>query len=117
MTQSREGHPEGTASPGPAKTIAVKFCGGCNPTYDRTDYWERIQAAAGDALVWVGADTPQPDGILLLCGCHSVCPLKHYDPSGYGCFVVVDSDRELPATIADRMVRKRTSSPGGGAGP
>jgi hypothetical protein len=69
------------------KTVAVKFCGGCNPTYDRVAYWEEVKARAGDAVVWVGADFPGPDGRLLLCGCPSVCPLKHYNPADYGCFI------------------------------
>ncbi len=99
MSKPREGHTEETASQRPTKTIAVEFCGGCNPTFDRVAYWERMKAETGDAVRWAGADAPRPDGMLLLCGCHSVCPLKHYDPSGYGCFVVVDSDRVSPATI------------------
>ena len=106
MNPSREGHPEGTASPRPAKIMAVKFCGGCNPTYDRVAYWEAIKARTGDAAVWVGADFPGPDGMLLICGCPSVCPLKHYNPADYGCFILVDSDRRTPEAVAASIFDK-----------
>lgn len=66
------------------KTVIVKFCGGCNPKYDRVAYWEEIKTRAGDAVTWVAADFPRPDGMLLICGCHSVCPLKHYNQADYG---------------------------------
>ncbi|HRS83509.1 MAG TPA: hypothetical protein P5238_08490 [Smithellaceae bacterium] len=88
------------------KNVIVKFCGGCNPTYDRLAYWEEIKARTGDDVTWVGADFPRPDGMLLICGCHSVCPLKHYKPADYGFFILVDSDRRSPEDVAAGIIDK-----------
>ncbi|HNV57598.1 MAG TPA: hypothetical protein PK953_09740 [Smithellaceae bacterium] len=88
------------------KKVIVKFCGGCNPKYDRVAYWEEIKARAGDAVTWVAADFPRPDGMLLICGCHSVCPLKHYNQADYGFFILVDSDRKSPGSVAGSIIDK-----------
>ena len=31
------------------RRVAIKFCGGCNPGFDRVQYFNRIRAAAGDS--------------------------------------------------------------------
>jgi hypothetical protein len=56
------------------KKVALKFCGGCDPGYDRTEYWERIRSAAGEGIEWV---SPAEDGrlmVLLISGCRRACP-------------------------------------------
>ena len=55
------------------KTIRLKFCGGCNPEYDRLAVAENIQrrlTAAGYRLV--GADE-SADGVVAVCGCACAC--------------------------------------------
>jgi hypothetical protein len=54
--------------------VALKFCGGCNPAYDRVEYWEQIRGAAGDRIDWVPLDADRYDAILLICGCKIMCP-------------------------------------------
>jgi hypothetical protein len=54
--------------------VALKYCGGCDPAYDRVEYWERIRDAAGDRIDWVSPDDPDYDAVLLICGCGKMCP-------------------------------------------
>ena len=58
------------------RRIAVKFCGGCDPTYDRVEYLESIKAAAGDLLDWVSVDSPDFETLLIINGCEKACPEK-----------------------------------------
>ena len=53
--------------------IGVKFCGGCNPRYDRGEFYrnflrehveQHIETASPDALY---------DLLLVICGCPSAC--------------------------------------------
>jgi 4-hydroxybutyrate CoA-transferase len=55
-------------------TIQVKYCGGCNPRYDRTDLIRRIREDfPGINIVY---ETPSPEGadfVLVVCGCPVRC--------------------------------------------
>jgi hypothetical protein len=53
--------------------VALKYCGGCSSTYDRTDYVRRIQHASAGRIEWVGVDDDDYGAILLICGCDAVC--------------------------------------------
>jgi len=86
------------------KTMAVKFCGGCNPTYDRLPYWEKIKAATEGSIRWVGSDYEDPDGMLIIAGCHAACPEKHFDASDYGLYLVVRDEGTAPGEIIDRIL-------------
>jgi hypothetical protein len=56
--------------------VALKYCGGCDPAYDRVEYVSRIRSAAGEAIDWVGADDPDHEAVLLVCGCSRACPAE-----------------------------------------
>jgi len=84
------------------KIVAIKFCGGCNPTYERKQYWESVKEAAADAVTWVGADHPNPDMMLMICGCSSSCPEKAYHPDDDGKLIVIRDGRPTP----EETVRK-----------
>ena len=58
------------------RQIAVKFCGGCDPAYDRVKYLESIKAAAGDRLEWISFDSPAFKTLLIISGCAKACPEK-----------------------------------------
>ena len=70
--------------------VALKFCGGCDPAYDRVEYWEQIRREAGDSIDWVNLDSGGYDAVLLICGCNSACPrddIPHTD-----CVVSITDD-------------------------
>jgi hypothetical protein len=60
--------------------VAVKYCGGCDPTYDRVELVQLIKNAAGNSIEWVPVDEEDQEAILLVCGCLTACPeeeLRH----------------------------------------
>lgn len=57
------------------KRIAVYYCGGCNPRYDR------VRAVSGlrerfPRLTFTLPDEGAPDGCLAVCGCTAGCALQ-----------------------------------------
>lgn len=55
--------------------IAVKYCGGCNVSYDRGAMIDRVRREFPDATI-VNAESQdgvEPDLVLVVCGCSSVC--------------------------------------------
>ncbi len=62
------------------KRCGVKFCGGCNPRYDRGRVYEKIREALGGRLDFQIARETDEDGmpveydlLLVLGGCGSCC--------------------------------------------
>ncbi|MBU0516717.1 MAG: hypothetical protein KJ621_18325 [Proteobacteria bacterium] len=53
--------------------VALKYCGGCDPAFERVEYFERIRAAAGEAIEWVRPEDPALRAVLLICGCPRAC--------------------------------------------
>lgn len=54
--------------------IAVKFCGGCNPGYDRGAAYQEIRSATADHAVFsLPADGEHYDALLIIRGCTG-CP-------------------------------------------
>jgi hypothetical protein len=67
---------------GEARKIALKYCGGCDPTYDRVACGEKIKQIAGERIVWVPLDDDSSqdcEGILMIVGCATACPER--DPA------------------------------------
>jgi hypothetical protein len=53
--------------------IGVKYCGGCNPEYDRVALIKSVQerlAVKADFVSWENKDIDQ---VLVLCGCSTSC--------------------------------------------
>jgi hypothetical protein len=93
------------------KYVAIKFCGGCNPVFDRLRYWEEIQAAAGDSIIWVGPDHPEREILLMICGCHTSCPLKNLSPEDEARLILVNDERTVPEIAAEKLQKCREGSP------
>ena len=54
--------------------IGIKYCGGCNPTYDRTDVVSRLKLHIGqDDIVETAKQGINYDIVVLLCGCDKAC--------------------------------------------
>lgn len=54
-------------------TIGVKFCGGCNPMYDRGKLYNRIKEAYHDHTFEIADDTKEYERLLVICGCERAC--------------------------------------------
>ncbi|MDR1742080.1 MAG: hypothetical protein LBR38_09625 [Synergistaceae bacterium] len=64
-------------------TVAVKYCGGCNPTYDRVELVSRLRDEfplynfVSEAREDEPANAPSADYALAVCGC--VCRCADYE--------------------------------------
>ena len=72
--------------------VRVKYCGGCNPRYDRKAVVERLRAAF-PRVEFIERDEDEPyDHVIVLAGCHSSCA-SHADLNGtYGKTVVATAE-------------------------
>ncbi len=59
----------------------VKFCGGCNPRFDRGKALSAIKGSIGERVTFEAAqDGRDYDGLLVIGGCTNCCPeYKHYN--------------------------------------
>ena len=56
------------------REVAVKFCGGCNPGYDRGAAYQEIRSSVSDrALVSLPQEGKRYDALLIIRGCTG-CP-------------------------------------------
>ena len=56
--------------------VAIKYCGGCDPAFDRVEMAEKIKIAADNSISWSCLDERRFDVILLICGCPRACPFN-----------------------------------------
>lgn len=74
--------------------IGVKYCGGCNPRYDRTALTARLQMAWPQAQ-WVPARPGEAlDAVLVVCGCTAACAERSELAGKYGLLVVRPPEQE-----------------------
>jgi hypothetical protein len=62
--------------------IGIKYCGGCDPQYDRLEAVERIKAGLGDKMEFVSYEDKPISGVLVVAGCPTACvdlePFENY---------------------------------------
>jgi hypothetical protein len=85
--------------------VAIKFCGGCDPGYDRVEYFRQIQAEAGDRIHWVRVDEDTYEAILLIAGCQTACPEEELPPTAL--LVSVTNDELPSAKVVALLLGKR----------
>lgn len=60
--------------------IRIKYCGGCNPNYDRVAWVEHIKAALENHVEFVDGNPDDYDIVLAVQGCETACAdLKFLD--------------------------------------
>jgi len=71
------------------KKVGLKYCGGCNPSYERVEMFQRIQSQFKGQLLFLRHDEPHIDVMVFLSGCHRACaaqdlnrPIPHYSVTG-----------------------------------
>ncbi len=55
------------------KKIGIKYCGGCNPTYERIEMVERVQSRLEGRFLFLRHDQQELDGLILINGCPRSC--------------------------------------------
>ena len=67
--------------------INIKYCGGCNPRYDRTQIAKRIQKEFPDETIRVNSTQPA-DAAVILCGCSAACAVAKEEREDPGVYVM-----------------------------
>lgn len=83
------------------RKIAVKFCGGCDPAYDRVELVQRIKEEAGDLIEWLTLDEQGHEAVLLVCGCLKACP---EDELRHGSVVLLKHDGLSPQRVVAQLL-------------
>ncbi len=62
--------------------IGIKYCGGCNPRYERVEMIQRVRSLAGDRFSLIRHDQENLDGLIAVNGCPRACGAKGLNPLG-----------------------------------
>ena len=86
--------------------VGLKYCGGCNPSYDRVKYVREIQEKAAKRVEWVPLDEEGFTVILLVSGCDKQCVyMAEYDQSPYRVIAVKDQ-KKTPTEILSLILQE-----------
>jgi hypothetical protein len=55
------------------RRVGLKYCGGCNPHYDRIALAEDLKARLGREIEWASLETGNLDLVLAIEGCETAC--------------------------------------------
>ncbi|MBI5522586.1 MAG: hypothetical protein HY910_08165 [Desulfarculus sp.] len=84
--------------------VALKFCGGCDPGFERGEYWQAIARAAGPEIEWARLEEEGCQAVLLICGCDTACPQKDMPPGLRQ--VCLKDDRLAPGQVVKKILQK-----------
>ena len=78
---------------GRKKRIGIKYCGGCNPGYERVEMMERIQLRFNDRFLFLRHDEPDIDVLILMSGCPRACAAEDLNTTKIpNCLVTGEDD-------------------------
>lgn len=90
--------------------MALKYCGGCNPGFDRVAYVEKIKSAAGAGIEWVTLDEQGFDAVLLVTGCETACPRRTIDFSEYKQTLSIRNDNLSPEDVVKILLESEATN-------
>ncbi|WP_426350377.1 hypothetical protein ACPWSR_03810 [Alloiococcus sp. CFN-8] len=70
--------------------VGIKYCGGCNPRYDRKDFVERLKKEFDNIMFKIAAAEDYYEIILVICGCHSGC--ANYNELSYKNIIIIKAE-------------------------
>lgn len=88
------------------KRLALKYCGGCDPWFDRVGYFQEIQNAAGDLIEWVTLDDPDFECVLVISGCEVACPAQNMVLGAGRRIVTICDDKCGPSEIVQNLLNE-----------
>ena len=53
--------------------VRIKYCGGCNPKYDRVALVEELKARLRGTVAWASSDADPCDVVVAVQGCETAC--------------------------------------------
>jgi hypothetical protein len=82
-------------------TVQVKYCGGCNPGYDRTELVRRmLEDFSGINIVYEAPPGGTVDFVVVICGCPARC-VSHEGLRGLSGKRIVSSPGEYRLLFTD----------------
>lgn len=72
--------------------IGIKYCGGCNPRYDRTNIAQRLREDLPESEILSAAPGLNMDYVVVVCGCKSACALVDGLAGRYGRTILTEPD-------------------------
>jgi 4-hydroxybutyrate CoA-transferase len=81
------------------KRIRIKYCGGCNPRYDRTSITTKLRADFPEAVVAETAGDGPDRFVAVICGCPAACAL-HGELNGRAGKAIMTSEKEYEQLAA-----------------
>jgi len=63
------------------KKIGIKYCGGCNPTYERVEMILKAQSRLDHRFVFFLHDQTDVEALILMNGCSKACTLQDSNPT------------------------------------
>jgi hypothetical protein len=77
------------------KKVGIKYCGECNPAYERVEMIQRVQSQLKDRFLFLRHDEPDIEVMVLISGCHRACASKYLNPTKIPhCSVTGENDFE-----------------------
>lgn len=68
-------------------TINIKYCGGCNPRFERSEIVQKLKASY-PSYTYVINSRENTDAVIILCGCGAACAGVTDCYGAYGRFVL-----------------------------
>ena len=87
------------------KKVALKYCGGCDPNFDRVEYFKKICVIAHDSIHWVHVDDQESDAILIICGCDIACAEASVDLTPYFRIISLRDEKWDPRDIVEALLK------------
>ena len=70
------------------KRIGVKYCGGCNPTYERVEIIEKVKFRLGDQFFFCQVGNEEGEALVLVSGCPRACAGQELNQGKYTCYSI-----------------------------
>lgn len=77
--------------------VGVKYCGGCNPSYDRTELLDALKEAFAKRIEWVSHQEQSVSAILIIAGCSTSC--VHLDLPGSMPLFRISNETQYPQLV------------------
>lgn len=79
--------------------IGIKYCGGCNPYYDRVGVVEEIKERLGERFLFLRHDEKDLAGLIAVSGCSRACATKNLELGSLPSYSMAEAD-SLDSLIA-----------------
>ena len=74
--------------------VGVKYCGGCNPRYDRPAVLNKLKKKYSDVNFSYASEDKETDLLIVICGCTAACADYSKLKSKNG-IVVIDDEKGI----------------------